>query len=161
MGLTRRDFTRLSMAALGGVMAGCSGGDKPVQPPTAGAGTPPAETTSTNTPAPAADAVASKQEIHACRGLNSCKGLGKGGENACAGQGSCFTAKAHDCSQMNDCKNQGGCGEKPGFNDCKGMGGCGLPMTHGDAWEMARKTFEEKMKAAGKEFGAAPKPKES
>lgn len=148
------------MAAFGGVLAGCSGGDKAAQPTPPVAGTPPTGAPAATTPSPAADAVASKQEIHACRGLNSCKGLGKGGENACAGQGNCFTAKAHDCGSLNDCKHQGGCGEKPGYNDCKGLGGCGLPI-HEGAWEMARKTFEEQMTTAGKEFGAAPERKES
>ena len=59
---------------------------------------------------------------------------------------------------MNECKNQGGCGEKSGYNDCKGMGGCMVPI-HEGAWETARKTFEEKMKAANKEFGVAPERK--
>jgi hypothetical protein len=152
MDVNRRDFNRLSMAVFGGMLAGatagCGGGDQPAQqpPPTDGAGQ-------------AADASAAPKEIHACRGLNSCKGLGAGGDNSCAGTGACATAKAHTCAGMNECKNQGGCGEKPGYNDCKGMGGCGLPI-HEGAWEMARKTFEEKMQSASKEFGAAPPRKE-
>lgn len=154
MDLNRRDFTRLSMAAfsgmLAGVTAGCGGADQPAQQaqqPEA-----PSETT-------VAEA-GPKKEIHACRGLNSCKGLGAGGDNACAGQGTCATAKLHDCAGLNECKGQGGCGANPGYNECKGMGGCMIPI-HEGAWEMARKTFEEKMKAAGKEFGSAPpRPKE-
>ena len=137
MDLNRRDFTRLSVAAFGGLLAGCGGGEPPAQPS-----------------APAApDEVAAK--IHACRGLNSCKGLGAGGENACAGLGTCATAKHHDCATQNECKNQGGCGANPGYNECKGQGGCMVPI-HEGAWEQARKTFESKMQAANKEFGDAP-----
>jgi hypothetical protein len=133
---------------LAGATAGCGGGDQPAPPA-------PASTQGGQV----ADASAAAKEIHACRGLNSCKGLGAGGENACAGTGACATGKIHTCAGENECKNQGGCGEKPGYNDCKGMGGCGLPI-HEGAWEKARQTFEEKMKAVGKEFGEAPPPKE-
>jgi len=54
-------------------------------------------------------------ELHACRGLNDCKGQGADKQNACAGQGSCASVK-HGCSGQNDCKHQGGCGEAPGMN---------------------------------------------
>ena len=55
--LSRRDFNKLSAAALGGIVAGT---------------------------ALAADALAAddkKKETHACRGLNSCKGNGGDGKN--------------------------------------------------------------------------------
>ena len=32
-----------------------------------------------------------KFEKHACKGQNSCKGLGRDGKNACKGKGSCAT----------------------------------------------------------------------
>jgi hypothetical protein len=161
MDLSRRDFNRLSMAALGGALAGATlgcGGSQPAPAPTAG--TPadaPADADTGGDAAPTTQTA--KEEVHACRGLNACKGQGAGGDNACAGQGACATTAAHDCAGKNACKGLGGCGEKPGANDCKGMGGCQVPM-HAGAWEAARKTFEEKMAAAGKEVGAAPPRKE-
>lgn len=127
----RREFEKLALAALGGLITGSLAG-------CAGDG-----------------GAAAAGEVHACRGLNACKGQGQGGGNACAGQGTCATAKPHECAGNNDCKNQGGCGETPGFNACKGQGGCHVPMS-GTMWESARKVFEEKMKAAGKSFGSAP-----
>lgn len=127
----RRDFDKLALAALGGLLAGgvagCGGGG----------------------------GAAAAAEIHACRGLNECKGQGQGGGNACAGQGACATAKPHACGGENDCKHQGGCGEKPGFNDCKGKGGCSVPMS-GDMWKSARELFEKQRKDGGKTFGEAP-----
>ena len=140
MDLNRRDFTRLSLAAFSGAvagasLAGCGGGDLPK--PNAGAVT----------------------DIHACRGMNTCKGNGKGGANDCAGYGECATTAAHDCATKNDCKNLGGCGEAPGANDCKGTGGCEVPL-HAGAWEKAREAFEKRMATAGKKVGKAPDRKE-
>jgi hypothetical protein len=129
--LSRRDFHKLTSAALGGMAAvtwlGCSSATKEAK---------------------AAD------DLHACRGLNSCKGLGADGKNACAGQGTCATAH-HGCAQQNDCKHQGGCGDTPGENDCKTKGGCEVPIS-GDMWAKARAKFEERMKTQGKDIGAAP-----
>jgi hypothetical protein len=129
--LSRRDFYKLTSAALGGMavgtLLGCSSGTKEAK---------------------AAD------DLHACRGLNSCKGLGADSKNACAGQGTCATAH-HACAQQNDCKHQGGCGETPGENDCKTKGGCEVPIS-GDMWAKARAKFESRMKEQGKEIGAAP-----
>ena len=96
------------------------------------------------------------QEKHICRGLNTCKGKGKGGDNACAGQGTCATATAHSCHYKNDCKGQGGCGGHPGENSCKGNGSCAVPLKAEKTWKKARATFESAMKKAGKTFGAAP-----
>ena len=134
MNPNRRDFTRLAAAAIGGLVAG--------------------------TAATADDKKEKKNPLlsdpHGCRGLNICKGKGKGGKNDCAGQGACATAKAHTCGGENECRGQGGCGEKPGENECKGMGKCHVPMEK-KAWDKARKRFEELMEKEGKKVGAAPK----
>ncbi len=160
--LNRRDFHRLSMAAMGGVMAGSLAGceTKPAVP-TAAPSTAP---TGSAEPAVAATGeVAGKQEWHLCRGLNECKGQGGGetkGKNDCAGLGECATVKEHACGGENECKGQGGCGENPAANECKGKGGCHIPlMDH--AWKQVRKRFEDKMKTAGKKFGEAPPKKKS
>ena len=131
----RRDFTKLAAAALGGLVAGTAMAedkkeDDKVNP--------------------------LLKEPHVCRGLNTCKGKGKGGENACAGQGVCATAKAHTCKGDNECKGQGGCGEHPGENECKGKGDCAVPL-NAKAWPKARKRFETLMTASKKKFGPAPK----
>jgi hypothetical protein len=137
--LSRRDFQKLAMAALGGLLAGAG-------------------------VAAAADEQPKKkdpkkpfflQEPHICRGLNTCKAQGKGGKNACAGQGSCHTVKDHTCSGENTCAGLGGCGAKPGENACKGKGDCAVPLSK-KAWAAARKTFEAQMKKAGKKVGPAP-----
>jgi hypothetical protein len=39
------------------------------------------------------------------------------------------------------------------------MGGCHVPLEGEETWAKARALFEERMKAAGKEVGAAPPPK--
>jgi hypothetical protein len=137
--LSRRDFHIMSLSALGGALAGvslagCNGSQKD------GADT---------------GAGGEKAEAHVCRGLNSCKGKGAGGDNACAGQGKCATAAKHTCAGKNECKGLGGCQGKAAANDCKGKGGCSVPLM-GDAWKGARDAFEAKMKAEGKTFGAAP-----
>jgi hypothetical protein len=143
--LNRRDFERLTAAAVGGLLAGAGLAH----------------------PALAADEAPKKDpkknpmlgEPHVCRGINMCKGLGADKKNACAGQGACATAKAHTCHAENECRGQGGCGAKPGENACKGKGECGVPMGAG-AWKKARKRFEELMAAEGKKVGPAP-PKKS
>lgn len=160
--LNRRDFHRLTMAALGGVLAGTVAGcgeDKPAAPPKT---TPPA-TTDTK---PTATADSAGEEVvkvegdpHACSGLNACKNQGATGKNECAGQGECATkAWHHSCGGQNDCKGQGGCGDTATTNDCKGKGACHIPLMAG-AWKTARKHFEEKMKEDGKEVGEGAPPK--
>jgi hypothetical protein len=134
----RRDFNKLAVAALGGLVAG----------------------------ARIADAAEKKdtkksmllQEPHICRGLNpNCAGEVKGKKHECAGQSNCASATAHDCGGKNDCAGLGGCGEKPGENECKGKGGCAVPITsHEAAWKKARENFEKAMKDAGKKVGPAP-----
>ncbi len=166
--LNRRQFNQLSMAALGGVVAGaaagCGGGDTATTPPAQPAPTGGSEaagggeetTDAGGEPAAAEHDVAFlMEEPHVCRGLNTCMNKGASGENACAGQGSCATAEAHTCHYENACKGQGGCGDYPGQNSCKGTGSCGVPLED-SSWEKARKAFEDAMKEAGKDVGAAP-----
>jgi hypothetical protein len=141
--IDRRTFNQLTAAALGGIaagsLAGC-GGDKPAAKP-AGTGT---------------TAVA---DVHVCRGLNDCKGKGKGGENTCRGQGACAAAKKHDCSGQNECKGQGGCGESAGANECKEKGGCHVPlMPH--IWTKLHDKLEAEWKAKKLDYGKAPAAKE-
>lgn len=150
--LNRRDFHRLTMAAFGGVVAGtvagCGGEPAPNSAP---------ELRTADTKAkPAAEVADVTGEPHACRGLNSCKNQGSSGKNDCAGQGECATKSwEHSCGGENACKGQGGCGANATQNECKGKGGCHVPLMD-SVWDKARKHFEEKMKEAGKEVGAAP-----
>jgi hypothetical protein len=134
--LSRRDFGRLTAAAFGGVLLGSAlvgRAAESEEKPASGSG-----------------------DKHVCRGLNTCKSKGKGGKNSCAGMGNCATAEAHSCKGDNACKGQGGCGEHPAENSCKGQGGCEVPLRE-KAWKKARKSFEARMKKAGKSFGEAPK----
>jgi hypothetical protein len=132
--LDRREFHRLTAAALGGLAAGASG---------------------CNRGQPAGDPAVAKADVHLCRGLNDCKGQGKEGKNDCRGQGACATAKEHSCGGQNDCKGLGGCGEKVGANDCKAQGGCQVPLMQG-AWETLRKRKEAEWADKKLEFGSAP-----
>ncbi len=155
--LNRRDFNRLTMAAFGGVVAGtvagCGEENKPAAP--AAKAAPNAAADSAAKP-PAAEVAAVSGEAHACRGLNSCKDQGASGKNECAGQGECATkAWEHSCHGENGCKGQGGCGDNATQNECKGKGGCHVPLMAG-VWDKARKHFEDKMKEAGQDVGAAP-----
>ena len=131
--ISRRDFHKLTSAALGGMMAGtvagCSSGTK--------------------------EAKAESVDLHACRGLNECKGQGADKKNDCAGKGACSTAKEHSCAGQNECKHQGGCGATASQNDCRTKGECSVPMK-GDMWKKARTHFEERMKKDSKQFGDAP-----
>ncbi len=162
--LNRRDFHRLSAAALGGLvtgsMLGCGGGSQPT-PSTPETPTTPEAGEGGETPMETDDGGQTVslllQEPHVCRGLNTCKGLGATKDNACAGQGACATAEKHDCAGQNACKGQGGCGAKPGENACKGQGQCAVPLSE-EAWKRARENFEKAMQAAGKKFGPAPAP---
>ena len=142
--LSRRDFTKLTTAAFGGMVAGSMVGCGD------GGGTDVAE-------APTTDASLLLQEPHVCRGLNACNNKGAGGENACAGQGTCATVAKHECAGSNDCKGQGGCKETAGQNACKGKGECAVPLGE-DAWKKARGAFEKSYADAneGKAPGAAP-----
>src|SRR5579859_1554352 len=135
--LSRRDFGTLTMAALGGVLLGTTMATR-------------AADTDKHDPA------LLLQEKHVCRGLNTCKGKGKGGDNSCSGTGKCAIAEAHSCKGDNACKGQGGCGEYAGQNSCKHTGDCSVPLED-KTWKKARKAFEAQMKKAGKTFGEAPK----
>jgi hypothetical protein len=137
--MNRREFHRLTAAAMGGLVAGAGvarADDKPKKKDP--------------------EKPLFLQEPHVCRGLNTCKGMGKDKKNDCAGMGNCASAKGHGCKGDNDCAGLGGCGENPGDNKCKGMGGCHVPLMD-DAWGKARKSFEAAMKKADKKFGDAPK----
>lgn len=108
--------------------------------------------------------------LHACMGLNSCKGSDRfgtegppgGSPNDCAGQGYCATTPDHTCHVQNECKNQGGCGlygtaeelDQPALNECKSLGSCATPInaerfsTNGpnqgkSVWVRAREVFEK------------------
>ncbi len=123
--MNRREFSKLMLAAVGGLMAapavlGCS----------------------SSSTKPAADSGAmTASDKHACKGLNECKGKGgcSAGDNGCAsknsckGKGGCATAAKHECKGMNACKGQGGCksGDNgcAGKNTCKGKGGCAVPVS--------------------------------
>ena len=134
----RRGFNKLTVAALGGMVAG---------------------TASSVWGAEEKAAEKKKKEVHVCRGLNSCKGQSADGKNTCAGTGICATAVAHTCAGDNACKGQGGCGAMPGENDCKTKGKCAVPLMD-KAWKTARMRFEARMTKAKKKFGEAPpKPK--
>ena len=138
--LNRRDFTKLTSAALGGMVAGVAASQIAVRDATAGE---------------LVDATFLTEGKNVCRGLNNSCGNHKGGDNKCAGQGACHTAKKHGCHGKNECKGEGGCGTNPGENDCSGKGKCAVPL--GDkAWKAARANFEAAMKKAGKDFGDAP-----
>ena len=151
--MNRRMFSRLTAAALSGVVAGAVsmnmvGCGQP-------SGTEPPRAASTAGPSIGTETAAAGEK-HACAGLNGCKAQGADGKNACAGQGGCAsTAMHHDCMGHNACKGQGG-GEHAGENACKGQGGCAVPIKDESAWKMAREKFESKMKAAGKDVGPAP-----
>jgi hypothetical protein len=155
--LDRKRRSQWVLAGLGTIMAGtltagvvgCGGGADP------GAGSSAPATTAT---AGSGGAMATPaMDMHACRGLNGCKGQGADGKNACAGQGGCASAAMHhECKGQNACKGQGGCGEMMGKNECKGHGGCAVPMKDDAAWQMARAAMEARMKEAGKEVGPAP-----
>ncbi len=132
--LNRRQFQRLTGAALGGMMIGA---------------------TMAKGAAPAAEPSPMFVDKHICRGINTCKGKGASGKNDCAGQGSCALAQKHGCHADNACKGQGGCGEHPGENSCKGQGACAVPLTDA-TWKKARARFEQLMTAANKKFGSAP-----
>jgi hypothetical protein len=134
--LSRREFARLSVAALAGLSVGG------------------AAAFADDTKKAASNPLLS--DPHVCRGLNTCKGKGADKKNSCAGTGTCATAKSHPCGSANECKGQGGCGDTPGENACKGKGDCHVPLAK-DAWKKARKHFEVLMKADNKKFGDAPK----
>ncbi len=161
--LSRRDFNRLTVAALSGVAAGSvigCGGEEPEAGGDGGSGTgEDSDGDGGGDSSAGGDGADEKSlllaEKHVCRGLNMCKNQGASGDNACAGQGTCATIEHHVCGTKNACKGQGGCGEKPGENACKAQGKCAVPLME-HAWGTARKNFEAAMKADGKTVGQPP-----
>jgi hypothetical protein len=134
-----------------------------------GCGSSPAKTPTNNTPN-----IKSPLELHACMGLNACKGHDRFGTNSCAGTGQCAT-ETHVCHTLNNCAGQGGCGLfgdgaeqcKPGANDCAWQGSCATPIqaerfgTLGankdkSVWLLARELFEQRMNKARRNVGDAP-----
>ena len=105
------------------------------------------------------------------------------GDGSCATSMGQNGQVGHGCSGLNACRGQGGCGNgpyetqmDPGQNACVSLGACASPIgdfngtakpdftwTNQDGpnkgnpvWCYARALFEQRMKAAGKSFGAAP-----
>lgn len=143
--VNRRDFTRLTALAMGGMMAGSLVGCGTKTEKTGEA----AKTGTDGAALAKSDpALAQWTDNHLCRGLNACKGKGKGGTNDCAGLGECATVEPHACGGQNTCKNLGGCGESAASNECKGQGGCHVPLME-SAWETAYKKFKADMTKAG------------
>ena len=160
--INRRDFSRLTFAAFGGMVAGSMIGCQKQAPPAPKAAEAGSETKDDHADHDHADDDKSDKDVsllmnepHVCRGLNSCKGTFAGVENDCAGLGACASVAEHACSGANECKGQGGCGTNPGMNSCKGKGGCSVPLME-DAWKLARAEFEKGMEEAGKKVGPAP-----
>src|SRR5437764_8080492 len=102
-------------------------------------------------------------DLHACMGLNSCKGQDAGGAAPMAGMGSCATVE-HLCHGQNACRGQGACGYlgtasqqgAPGANACRGFGSCASPINRGrvssagvnkgkGVRRLARQLFEQRM----------------
>ena len=119
MDTKRRNFNKMILASLGGIVAGAQLGPSIIGNVYAG------------------------DEKHVCKGMNSCKGKGGcetsdagcAGKNSCKGHGGCATTERHECAGKNDCKGQGGCrsGDNgcAGKNSCKGKGGCAVPIKEG------------------------------
>lgn len=139
--VSRRNFSRLSLAAAAGMVAASGVAMAQKEKKKDGAAYP-------------VDPALLLQDPNVCRGLNTCKGKGKG-EHACAGLGACATVEAHACNGHNECKGQGGCGGYPGQNNCKEHGHCAVPLSK-ESWALARKQYEHLMKDLGQKFSPAP-----
>ena len=137
--------------------------------------TPPPPPTTAPPPQTSTAAPTVPKEMHACMGLNACKGHDRFGTNECAGMGYCSTAEIHHCRTLNNCRGQGGCGlfgtaeddATPGANECAWQGACAVPIqaerfsTQGEnkgksVWVLARKLFAERMQKANRSFGPSP-----
>ena len=157
-GVNRRGFHELAMGALAGMLAGAGGSEAAAQP----------------APPKAKRAVRANlllQEPNICRGLNICKGKGRGdgfgGPNKCVGQSVCATAPEHVCASHNTCRGLGACDEGdprkyqvnyPGENTCQGLGACGVPIPakKDHIWVQARRRFVAVLEDAGGRAGPAP-----
>ena len=144
--LSRRGFHRLATAAFGGVLTGIlSGcGDQAGKPQATGSQAASKSTAAGPAAATKGAAVAGATTVamHACRGLNECKGQGKDHKNACAGQGNCFTV-THECVGKERLqKSRRLWRRRTAFNDCKGKGGCGhFPIDRQRLWKKARESL--------------------
>ncbi len=138
--LNRRGFQKLTVAALGGFVAGAASSAR--------------GQAGNDAPQINVDPAHLLREPNVCRGLNMCQGKGKG-DHDCAGKAACTTVGAHSCAGENDCKGQGGCGGYPGQNTCDSKGQCAVPLKE-QTWTLARKQFEQLMKDAGKQVGTPP-----
>jgi hypothetical protein len=132
---SRRDFAKLTLAALAGFSAASPVIAAEIQRSTV------------------KDPLLS--DPHICRGLNTCRGKDFTGHNQCAGTGTCATARYHPCKGHNDCRGQGGCGDVPGLNECRGWGACDVPLKP-RVWVVARQRFEKVMKQQRRRFGVPP-----
>jgi hypothetical protein len=172
--LNRRDFSKLTIAAFGGVIAGtaigCGNGDGDDNGggDTSDGGTDGIDVGSGSTddtgstddgggdPVAATDDSLLLSEPHVCRGMNACMNKGQSKENACAGKGTCHTlAEGHSCHGENACKGQGGCEETAGRNACDKKGNCNVPLNP-DAWKTARAALKAALEEQGKTLGDAP-----
>jgi hypothetical protein len=132
---SRRDFAKLTLAALAGFCAASPVIAAEIQRSTV------------------KDPLLS--DPHICRGLNTCRGKDVTARNQCAGTGTCATARYHPCKGHNDCRGQGGCGDVPGLNECRGWGACDVPLKP-RVWVVARQRFEKVMKQQRRRFGVPP-----
>jgi hypothetical protein len=171
--LTRRDFSKLTATAFGGVLAGtvigCGGNDDDANSSdTVSDGDVVLSADDATTPTGDGSPANGEQELvggelpehNACLGLNQCKASGKNpGEHDCAGQSACATTSS-ETQGKNQCKFLGACDGKVGANACKGQGGCQVPIEpFGEGlWLQARAAFEKRMEAKGTEVGMAPLP---
>jgi len=165
--LSRREFSKLTLAAVGGIVAGTAVGCKKdadksnvKKTPKTGKDGKSAGSGTSQDNSGGKESVATNddylfQEPHVCRGLNACKSQGVDKKNSCAGQGACATATGHSCHGENTCKGQGGCGETAGRNECKTKGECGVPLKE-ETWKKVRAKFETIAKTKKKTIGKAP-----
>lgn len=162
----RREFAKLTLAAVAGLVAGvflrrateqAPEKEKAGSPPVRGDKAPATldKATLPTTPPGTDVTLLARGDPHVCRGLNLCKGKGKDHKNACAGQGACATAEEHSCNGLNSCKGQGGCDGTAGINQCKGKGACAVPLKE-EVWKLARSRFEQLAKGKQLKLGTAP-----
>lgn len=123
----RREFSKIGAAAIAGMFAASTGA---VTSQLAAAENqrsttqfPPAPSSQQGLP-PGLPPLPGNENPHACAGMNSCRGQGQGGNNACAFQGGCASER-HNCAKEHSCKFTAGCrfdlflkGKIPGQNKC-------------------------------------------
>lgn len=159
--IDRRAFHQLTTAAFLGAAAGLT--------ETAAVAAEPKPATKPLKPADRGNPLLLEPNI--CRGLNTCKGKGRGdgrgGANQCVGTSTCALVATHICAGNNECRGQGACDvgdpaiyqiNYPGENTCRGKGACGVPITadKDHIWRQARRRFEALMADIGGRAGTAP-----